>query len=248
FMIAGSGTAADPIVIRGQSRDGAILDGQDCSGCNIVEVYGSYVHVEQLTIRNGVRALRFLGTGTTGNVVAHVTIEDVVHGIGSGVDQTDFTICDNIVHGRLAWPLVYTDDGAIHADDQGIRVAGDGHVVCHNDIAGFGDPMINFKEGGRAYDFYGNWIHEIYADGTELDRGEGNVRLWGNRFTNVYTAVSIQPARGGPTYVLRNEVINVADEQIKLKSLGGVEEPSGVLVYHNTFVSPDIALNLQTPI
>jgi hypothetical protein len=105
--------------------------------------------------------------------------------------------------------------------------------------------MINFSSS-RAYDFYGNNIHEIYADGTELDRGEGNVRLFGNRFTNVYTAISIQPAIGGPVYVVRNEVANVADEQIKLKMTGS--EPSGALVYHNTFVSPAIALNLQTPI
>lgn len=248
FAIGASGTADDPIVIRGASVAGVVVDGQDCTGCNILEVSGSYIHIERLTIRNGVRAIRFLGDGTTANAVSHVTIEDVVHGIGSGTNQTDFTICDNVVHGRLAWPLVYSDDGAIHADDQGVRVDGSGHVVCHNDIAGFGDPMINFIEGGRAYDFYGNDIHEIYGDGTELDRGEGNVRLFGNRFTNLYTAVSIQPARGGPTYVVRNQVVNVADEQIKLKSVGGVEEPSGVLIYHNTFVSPDIALNLQTPI
>ena len=91
-------------------------------------------------------------------------------------------------------------------------------------------------------------MHEIYADGTELDRGEGNVRLWGNRFTNVYTAVSIQPVYGGPTYVLRNVVENVADEHVKLKSEGGTFEPSGALIYHNTFLSPELALNLQTPI
>ena len=42
--------------------------------------------------------------------------------------------------------------------------------------------------------------------GVELDRGEGNVRLFHNRFTNVFTAVSIQPVYGGPTYVLRNQV------------------------------------------
>lgn len=248
FAINASGTADNPIVIRGMSQAGVVLDGQDCAACNIIEVYGSYVHVERLTIRNGVRALRFLGDGTTANAVSHVTIEDVVHGIGSGTNQTDFTICDNVVHGRLVWPLVYSDDGAIHADDQGVRVDGSGMVVCHNDIAGFGDPMINFIEGGRAYDFYGNDIHEIYGDGTELDRGEGNVRLFGNRFTNLYTAVSIQPVRGGPTYVVRNQVVNVADEQIKLKSVGGIEEPSGALIYHNTFVSPELALNLQTPI
>ena len=248
FSITASGTAEQPIVIRGASRDGTVIDGEDCAGCNILEVYGSYIHVERLTLAHGTRALRFLGTGTTANAALGLRIEDIQHGIGAGVDQTDFTLCDNIVHGRLQWPLIYSDDGAAHADDQGIRVDGSGHVVCHNDISGFGDPMINFAEGGRAYDFYGNDIHEIYADGTELDRGEGNVRLWGNRWTNVYTAISIQPAYGGPLYVLRNQILNVADEQIKLKSVGGTVEPSGVLIYHNTFVSPDIALNLQTPI
>jgi hypothetical protein len=246
FTLSASGTEADPIVIRGASL-AAVVDGEDCTGCNLLEVYGSFVHVERLTFRNGERALRFLGA-TTGNVVRQVVIEDVVHGIGSAPGQSSFTICDNVVRGRLAWPQLYSDDGGAHADDQGIRVDGSGHVVCHNDIAGFGDPMINFADGGRAYDFYGNDIHEIYADGTELDRGEGNVRLFGNRFTNVFTSVSIQPAQGGPTYVLRNLALNVADEQVKLKSLGGVEEPSGVLVLHNTFVSPDLALNLQTPI
>jgi MYXO-CTERM domain-containing protein len=60
--------------------------------------------------------------------------------------------------------------------------------------------------------------------------------------------VSIQPVRGGPAYVLRNVVRNVPEEQIKLKSLGGTDEPSGALIYHNTFASPKLALNLQTPI
>jgi hypothetical protein len=248
FVLGKSGTADNPIVIRGTSQATTILDGQNCASCNILEISGSYIHVDHLTVQNGLRAIRFLGNATTGNVVSHTLLRDVVHGVGAGTNQTDFTICDNAIHGRLQWPLVYSDDGAIHADDQGVRVDGSGHVVCHNDISGFGDPMINFTEGGRAYDFYGNDIHEIYGDGTELDRGEGNVRLFGNRWTNVYTAISIQPAYGGPTYVLRNQVVNVADEQIKLKSVGGTVEPSGVLIYHNTFVSPKLALNLQTPI
>jgi len=247
FSIAASGTSNAPIVIRGATRDGVIVDGQNCSACNVLEVSGSYVHVERLTIRSAIRGLRFLGT-TAGNAALGLRIEDVVHGIGSGIDQLDFTICDNIVAGRLAWPLVSSDDAGAHNDDQGIRVDGSGHVVCHNDISGFGDPMINFAEGGRAYDFYGNDIHEIYGDGTELDRAEGNVRLFHNRFTNVFTAVSMQPIYGGPAYVVRNVGVNIADEQIKLKSFGGTIEPSGALVYHNTFVSPALALNLQTPI
>ena len=51
---------------------------------------------------------------------------------------------------------------------------------------------------------------------------------------------------GGPAYILRNVFQNVIDEQVKYHSGGGVE-PSGVLVYHNTFVSSRRALNMQTP-
>jgi hypothetical protein len=85
-------------------------------------------------------------------------------------------------------------------------------------------------------------------DGVELDEGEGNVRLFHNRFTNVMAPISIQPVFGGPAYALRNVMFNVPDEAIKLKSWGGVHEPSGALVYHNTVVSPNRALNLLSGI
>jgi hypothetical protein len=247
FALGASGTSENPIVIRGQSLSGAILDGQNCTGCNVLEVSGSYVHVEDLTIRNAVRALRFLGAGTARNVARRLHITNVVHGIAQGVNQRDFYICDNVIEGRLAWPWVFDANASTHWDDRGVAVQGDGHVVCHNRISGFGDPMISMKVLARAIDFYGNDILDSF-DGTELDLGGGNVRVFHNRWTNVAAGVSLQPVYGGPAYVLRNVLLNVVDEQIKLKSLGGTDEPSGALIYHNTFVSPDLALNLQTPI
>jgi hypothetical protein len=39
-----SGTAQNPIVIRGASEDGTILDGSGCDTCNVMEIYGNYVH------------------------------------------------------------------------------------------------------------------------------------------------------------------------------------------------------------
>jgi hypothetical protein len=247
FFLGASGTADNPIVIRGQSAAGAILDGLDCAGCNVLEVSGSYVHVEDLTLRNAVRALRFLGAGTRNNVARRLRIENVVHGIAQGTNQRDFYLCDNVIEGRLAWPWVFDADASTHWDDRGVAVHGDGHVVCHNRMSGLGDPMINMKPLARAIDFYGNDILDTF-DGTELDLGGGNVRAFHNRWTNVAAGISLQPVYGGPAYVLRNVLLNVVDEQVKLKSLGGTDEPSGVLVYHNTFVSPRIALNLQTPI
>jgi len=245
FTLDASGTAEDPIVLRGGA--GAVLDGGGCDGCNVLEVYGSYVQVEGLALAHATRALRFLGAGATGNVASHLHIQDVVHGIGSSTDQTGFTICDNVIEGRLEWPWTFADDATSHWDDRGVDMNGSGHVVCHNLIRGFGDPVVNKHRLVRAWDVYGNDIYDAF-DGTELDEGEGNVRLFGNRYTNVMAPISIQPVFGGPAYVLRNVLYNVPDEQVKLKSLGGTEEPSGALIYHNTFVSPELALNLQTPI
>lgn len=245
FVLDASGTAEDPIVIRGSSRDGTILDGDDCL-CNVLEVYGSYVHVETLTLRNAQRALRFQSGGAAGNVVRRVHTIDTRLGIGTRDTQYDFYLCDNVLEGRLQWPHVYTDDGGIHANDDGILVQGHGHVVCHNQLVGFGDALKTELAGARSVDFYGNEVLSAYDNGIELDLGEGNLRAWRNRFTNMFSAISVQPVFGGPAYVLRNVVVNIADEQMKFHGLGAADGPSGVLAFHNTFVSPGIALQVHT--
>jgi hypothetical protein len=110
FTLRASGTARNPIVIRGESTSGAVLDGQNCGACNVLEITGSFVHVERLTMRNAVRALRFVGEGTRNNVARRLHIQDVVHGIAQGRDQRDFYICDNIIEGRLAWLILHERD------------------------------------------------------------------------------------------------------------------------------------------
>jgi hypothetical protein len=248
FSFTASGTAANPIVVRGADEDGVVLDGGGCSSCNVVEAYGSFVHLERLTLAHANRGLRFQGVGAEGNVVRRVHIWDVRLGIGSNSDQEDFYLCDNVVEGRLIWPHVYSDDGGAHSDDDGLNIQGNGHVICHNQIVGFGDAMKFGEDGTRGVDFYGNEILSAYDNGVELDGSEGNTRAFRNRFTNTYATISFQPIFGGPAYALRNIVVNVANEQLKFHSLGGSppEEPSGMLVLNNTFVSPTLALNLQT--
>lgn len=247
FALRASGEPDNPIVVRGAGAAATVLDGGGCQGCDVLEVHGSHVHVEDLALRAAARGLRFAAEGATADVARRLAITDVVHGIGKAAQQTDFYLCDNLVEGRLAWPWALRDGAESHWDDRGIDIAGDGHVVCHNRIAGFGDPIVNKKVGSRSWDVYGNDIADSY-DGTELDEAAGNVRLFRNRYTDVMDPVSIQPIHGGPAYVLRNLGYNIPDEQIKLKSLGGQQLPSGALIYHNTFVSPFRALNLQTPI
>lgn len=246
FGIETSGTAENPIVIRGESAEATILDGGNCTDCNVFEVYGSYIHIERVTLRNANRALRFQTAGAEGNVVRWVHTKNTTLGFGSRENQRDFYLCDNTLEGRLTWPHVYSDDDGAHSNDDGIHVEGDGHVVCHNQLIGFGDALKTEQEGARAVDFYGNEVLSAYDNGVELDVSEGNVRAFRNRFTNNYTPISFQPIYGGPAYAFRNVVVNVADEQMKFHGLGDASGPSGVLAYHNTFVSPAIALSLNT--
>jgi hypothetical protein len=247
FLLAASGTSTQPIVVRGESTSGVVLTGNNCGSCLVFHVSGSYVHVERLTIADGLMGLGFTDVGATGNVARRLQIRNVVHGTTANRGQSNFYICDNVLDGRLQWPWVFESNPSAHWDDRGVEINGNGHVVCHNVIRGFGDPVVNKKRQSRSWDVYGNDIADAW-DGVELDESEGNARLFRNRFTNVMAPVSIQPVFGGPAYVLRNVVYNGADEPIKLKSLGGVEMPSGALIFHNTFVNPNRALNLLSTI
>ena len=87
-----------------------------------------------------------------------------------------------------------------------------------------------------------------YDNGVEIDASKGNTRAFRNRFTNGQDMLSVQPVLGGPVYLVRNQVVN-AGKQIKFHSIGAplYADPNGVLVYHNTFVSPFYAMQMQTP-
>jgi hypothetical protein len=249
FSLAASGTATDPIVVRGRSRERSVIDGGGCTDCNVLETHGSNVHVEHLTLRNGLRGLKNQGDGTTGFVVRRVRILDTVLGIGVRAPSFDSYICDNLLRGRLRWPRTYASDGGAHSSDEGIVVWGAGHVVCHNDIGGYGDAL-NVGDGDRADDIYGNEVRWSYDNAVELDFGQGNLRLVGNRFENSYSPISTQPLDGGPAYIVRNVVLNMVDEPLKFHANGSgpnASEPSGMLVWNNTFVSPVAALLMQTP-
>jgi hypothetical protein len=250
FSSTKSGTATAPIVIRGESPDTVILDGGNCTSCNILEVYGSFVHVESLTIQNGIRAIRFQSDAAEANVVRRVHIRDVTLGIGSHPSQRDFYIADNILEGRLTWPCTYiSDDPAcnaggthgLHANDDGIRVEGTGHVIAHNRISGFGDAMKVEQDGARSVDFVGNDVLWTYDNGVELDGSSRNTRALRNRFTNTYATLSFQPIFGGPAYAIRNVLVNVKDEQFKLHSRGGTPTV-GAVILHNTVVRGTRAL------
>ena len=245
FGITASGTADDPIVIRGTTRDGTVLDGGGCTGCNVLEIYGSYVHVENLTLQNASRALKFQTAGATDIVIRRIHIRDVTIAMSSLPDQQNFYIADNLLEGRLVWPCVYasTDTACngnpavsgTHANDDGIQVMGNGHVVAHNTISGFGDAMKTEEDGAVSVDFYGNDVLWSYDNAIELDGSARNTRALRNRITNVYAPLSFQPIYGGPGYAIRNVIVNSPDEPFKLHSEGSTPTV-GAVILHNTVI------------
>src|SRR5262249_13252079 len=80
--IEAEGPADNPIVSGGTSRDGTVIDGQDCD-CNVLEAYGSYIHVENLTLRHATRALRFQTSDAVGDVARRLHTIDTRLGIAT---------------------------------------------------------------------------------------------------------------------------------------------------------------------
>ncbi|MFN0103588.1 MAG: right-handed parallel beta-helix repeat-containing protein [Bryobacteraceae bacterium] len=240
LIVANSGTASNPITIRGASADKTILDGQNCD-CNVIEVWGSYIRIESMTLRNAFQGLRYFGA-STGNQFTRNIVANVEKGINSQAGQTSFLIADNQFSGRVAFAPPYSE----LPDSYAIQILGSHHILAHNQITGFFDGIRLFGGGNRNVDIYGNDFVFVADDGIELDDSDGNNRVQRNRISNSSTGVSTQPVAGGPAYILRNIVINPNTEQIKFHANSGPppRSPSGVYVYQNTFVSPNRALTM----
>jgi hypothetical protein len=230
ISVARSGTSANPIFVRGASRDGTIIDAPGATYG--VAISGSYVTVENLTVRSSSWGL--LLDGASNLVVRRLRVTNVSFGMdGRGGSKRDFYICDNVLEGKVMWPQV---DSTVW-DFEGIVLTGAGHVVCHNTISGFGDALglhHTTDIPNRAVDFYGNDVLWSGDNCVELDFTERNVRAFRNRFTNCGNhSISFQPIWGGPAYAIRNVIYNSATAPYKFNN-----EPTGIYVLHNTAVRP----------
>lgn len=102
----------------------------------------------------------------------------------------------------------------------------DGLGVCPQDDTTPLPPLTNET------DVYDNLIYNTGDDGVETDGVCSNVRIWGNKFKNVFAGISLAPARGGPIYVLRNVISGTDYSSFKF-----VYDPipSGpMFLFHNT--------------
>lgn len=233
-----SGTEANPIFIRGASRDGVIINAPGATAG--VDITGSYITVENLTIQGSSWGMHLNSDLNTSSniVVRRLKITNVAYGIEARFGtKRDYYICDNLLEGReVQWP---ESDQSVW-DFEGIVVTGAGHVVCYNTISGFGDALgLHHATDipNRAIDVYNNDVLWTGDNGMEFDFSERNVRAMRNRFTNGGNhSISFQPTYCGPVYAIRNVAYNSKGAPFKFNN-----EPTGMILLHNTVLRPGIA-------
>ncbi len=230
FQVLASGTPSQPIVFTGPGDGSAIVDGSGTAAGVITlgsfSTDVSHVVVEALTIEDGAWGID--AQRTSDIVIRNNHIRDVDFGIYNRRDggrEGNQTVCDNVIEGRVPWP------GSGIPSERGIDLRGFGNVVCHNTVRNFGDcvSLQPFTGDSFGNDIYGNDASYCVDDGIEIDSNRANVRVWRNRVMNARTGVSIQPIRGGPAYIFRNEFFNLENYPIKMNN-----RPAGFIVVHNT--------------
>ena len=125
----------------------------------------------------------------------------------------------------------YDGQGIIFQDNY-VHDMFDGLNICGN------DPMDHPNNA----DVINNTVFHCGDDGIETDGECSNIRIIGNRFQDCLVGVSTAPAVTGPTYIIRNLMVdlnNVAPDSEwgtrAVKFNVGDERPSGqIFIYHNT--------------
>jgi hypothetical protein len=226
FTVSRSGADGKPIVLRGTSVDGVVIQGR------VTMDDQKYVYLENVTVQGEVRL-----HGASYMVVRGCHIQSTGEGIdfeiGNAVPRNNY-IVDNDVVGAAVWvDNQLSTDG--YNGGEGIQFTGSGHVVCFNHVKGFRDN-ISLMEYDEAYeqvsiDICNNDIEEATDDAVEADSAMGNVRVMRNRVRNCFDGMSSQPDLGGPTYYIQNVMYNVLYSPFKFHN-GTV----GDVVLHNTVV------------
>ncbi len=143
------------------------------------------------------------------------------------------------------------------------------HVIRWNDLGSdapdfdhmFNDALLAEEPKGNGFigdgDIYGNRISDCWDDGIEAERGDRNVRIWGNHFSRVIKCVSAGYIWEGPLYVFRNVAEELLHPNEMLAHNGGLspfaahppcfmpppqedpkEQRDGVVfVYHNSLIA-----------
>jgi hypothetical protein len=169
-----SGTAASPIYIRGESRNGAIL--RDGSGVILRLLAASHIVFENLTLEGskvdsgtnassvGISFYNVTSPTQINVTVRNMTFDGVDQGVVGDSDIRQVLVYDNVFRGNNQWGQdLYSyggggtpgaGDGVLDLEqnlfwnDDGVRLPGFGHAVFNNTFTGFGDTLAVCSHAG----------------------------------------------------------------------------------------------------
>ncbi|MEM7501099.1 MAG: chondroitinase-B domain-containing protein [Pseudomonadota bacterium] len=251
FTVGVSGTPANPIYIRGQSRNGTVVNLNQ----NQIRVDGDHIVLENMTINGGWPAESVSNSGqgvrlaqgsglVTGFTLRNVVMSGVTRAVQSsggttGFYSNDCLIYNNDLTGSLSWS---TDNLLANLwNNDGIRLVGSGNCVWNNRLEGFSDTITfahSVDENNVALECnyaYRNFIRNSLNDTFELDHSQRLSGVYDNYVENCDTGIS-QSDNGstpnfGPSYVFRNIWVNVSVVWIKFNAPW-----QGWHYYNNTIV------------
>ncbi|MDB5739454.1 MAG: hypothetical protein JWP16_494 [Alphaproteobacteria bacterium] len=256
YYLTASGTPDKPIVIKAAGDGEVVFDG-DGNDTLFNLLAANYNYFDGINIKN-TNVGFLLGIKDIAGADGFTLVNSRASNVGRVVREDwakskDYYIANNVFLGRhnpariTSWIgddvwKKYGEFPALLTSEYAVKVYGQGHVVAHNYIANFHDAIDNATFGnpstvpqdqGASVDFYGNDMFNITDNCIELDGGVHNMRAFDNRCANTaQLAYSTQPIFGGPAYIYRNIAYNnVASGGLKL-----LDNPSGILVYNNTFI------------
>jgi hypothetical protein len=255
------GTSERPIAIKAAGDGEVIFDG---AGNHVLfNVMGAdFTYFEGITFRNtdmAIEAGQKKVAGAQGLTVKRCRFSDVgvaIHSDYSG--SKNFYIADNVMIGRFDPNMVFgwlniapwkdhPNFEELHRIKSyyAVSIYGSGHVMAYNYVTAFHDALDHATYGMPddypktprdrmpvSIDIYNNDVTNMHDNCFEADGAMHNIRIFRNRCFNAATgAMSPQPIFGGPAYFIRNVVYNGAYGPLKIHG-----NPSGFLVYQNTFI------------
>jgi hypothetical protein len=249
FTPTRNGDATHPIVYRGASASSVILDGGGgtSGGSHCVNLDNrQYVFIENMTLQNCLRPVSVystVGVSIRGCTIQPIHQATAIIGI-VGDTVHDLFIGDNTILMPGDWAGVGRT-GTYGTGGYGVHVTGDGIVICYNKVVESWDGLDAGESDGTVprtwnVDIYNNLVDRASDDATQTDAVHQNIRIFRNRFINSASAVSAQPAFGGPCYFMFNEMYNTRSDPFKYHQetfYYGTTDPQetiGMLAFHNT--------------
>ncbi len=256
YYLTASGTPDKPIVIKAAGDGEVVFDG-DGNDTLFNMLAASNNYIDGITVKNTNVAF-LLGIKDIAGADGFTLVNSRAINVGRVVrddwaKSKDYYIANNVFLGRhdpariTSWIgndvwAKYGEFPALITSEYAVKVYGQGHVVAHNYVANFHDaiddatfgvPSDKPQEYAASVDFYANDMFNITDNCIELDGGVHNMRAFDNRCVNTaQLAYSTQPIFGGPAYIYRNiSYNNTSAGALKL-----LDNPSGILVYNNTFI------------